>query len=161
MITPTDLAQAFERNRTVVRRQAEGLSHADSLLQPPFRANCFNWVTGHIAVHRDRVLTLLGAEPAFAPGRADRYGRESEPILEDGPGVIALADLLDAIDRGQVRLSEALASVTDDDLAAPVAVGDRSMPLGARLHFLYFHDSYHTGQTELLRQLAGIDDKII
>jgi len=25
----------------------------------------------------------------------------------------------------------------------------------------YFHDSYHTGQMEILRQAAGKDDKII
>ena len=33
--------------------------------------------------------------------------------------------------------------------------------LGARLHFQYFHDTYHTGQTELLRQVTGVGDKII
>jgi hypothetical protein len=32
---------------------------------------------------------------------------------------------------------------------------------GARLFFYYFHETYHVGQTELLRQLAGRDDKII
>ena len=35
------------------------------------------------------------------------------------------------------------------------------MPLADFLFFLYFHDSYHTGQAEPLRQLAGKDDKII
>ena len=32
---------------------------------------------------------------------------------------------------------------------------------GERLFFWYFHETYHVGQTELLRQLAGKDDKII
>lgn len=30
-----------------------------------------------------------------------------------------------------------------------------------RLHFDYFHDTYHTGQTEILRQVAGTDDQVI
>ena len=29
------------------------------------------------------------------------------------------------------------------------------------LFFGYFHESYHVGQTELLRQLAGKNDKMI
>lgn len=33
--------------------------------------------------------------------------------------------------------------------------------LAARLHWYYFHDTYHTGQTELLRQIAGKNDQII
>jgi len=34
-------------------------------------------------------------------------------------------------------------------------------PVGFWLFFLYFHDSYHVGQTEILRQATGTDDKII
>jgi hypothetical protein len=33
--------------------------------------------------------------------------------------------------------------------------------LGNRLFFIYYHETYHVGQTELLRQLAGKNDKII
>ena len=35
------------------------------------------------------------------------------------------------------------------------------MPLSERIFFLYFHETYHVGQTELLRQLTGVDDKVI
>jgi len=30
-----------------------------------------------------------------------------------------------------------------------------------RIFFLYFHETYHVGQTELFRQLAGKDEKLI
>lgn len=33
--------------------------------------------------------------------------------------------------------------------------------LGERVLGLYFHETYHTGQTEILRQLAGVDDRVI
>jgi|GEM_PF-5021639 len=33
--------------------------------------------------------------------------------------------------------------------------------VGAQLSFLSWHETYHTGQTEYLRQLAGKDDQVI
>lgn len=35
------------------------------------------------------------------------------------------------------------------------------MGVGERLFGFYFHDTYHTGQTDLLRQVAGTNDKVI
>jgi hypothetical protein len=46
-------------------------------------------------------------------------------------------------------------------LAREYASGDRKTTVGQRAFFLYFHETYHVGQTELFRQLAGKDDKII
>ena len=33
--------------------------------------------------------------------------------------------------------------------------------LGERLVFLHWHETYHVGQLELLRQLAGTNDAVI
>ena len=46
----------------VVKQQVDDLTHEDSLLQPPFRGNCLNWVLGHIVVHRDKALVTLGEQ---------------------------------------------------------------------------------------------------
>jgi hypothetical protein len=46
-------------------------------------------------------------------------------------------------------------------LSSEIEVGQRTMTMGRRLFGLYFHETFHTGQTELLRQLAGTDDKVI
>lgn len=62
MITATDLIGALERNLNIVKSQTQGLSHADSLLQLPFRGNCMNWVLGHIATTRNAMLQFLGEE---------------------------------------------------------------------------------------------------
>lgn len=40
-------------------------------------------------------------------------------------------------------------------------VGTNTVTLASRLFGLYFHDTYHTGQTDLLRQVSGADDTII
>jgi hypothetical protein len=93
MLTPRQLAEAFGRNVGVIRMQADGLTHADSVRQPASRGNCLNWVVGHIAEARNDVLALLGADPALDPAIATRYAYQSPPVLAAGPDVAPLADL--------------------------------------------------------------------
>jgi uncharacterized damage-inducible protein DinB len=140
--------------------QADGLSHADSLRQPPFRGNCLNWVLGHMAGNRDVILQALAAQPVMGAA-ASRYERESEPITGDGPGVLPLGELLAILGQSQEALADALGRATEEDLAREIPRGQRTAQLGQWIFFLYFHETYHVGQTELLRQLAGKDDKVI
>jgi hypothetical protein len=39
MITTTDLISSLERNLDIIKSQTQGLTHADSVLQLPFRGN--------------------------------------------------------------------------------------------------------------------------
>jgi len=160
MITNTQMAEAFGRNLSIVQSQSEGLSHADSLRQPPFRGNCLNWVLGHMAESRDSILGALGEAPSSGKAVA-RYARESEPITADDAGALPLDELLRLLVASQEALAAALGRATPDDLARELKVGPRTTTVGARVFFLYFHETYHVGQTELLRQLAGANDKVI
>ena len=160
MITNTQLAEAFGRNLSIVQRQTEGLSHADSLRQPPFRGNCLNWVLGHMAESRDRILEALGETPS-AGEAVMRYARESEPITADDAGALPLDALLRLLAASQEALAAALGRATPEDLARELKLGQRTTTVGARVFFLYFHETYHVGQTELLRQLAGAHNKVI
>lgn len=163
MITTQSLAKAYGRNVAIIQEQTAGLSHADSLLQLPFRANCLNWVIGHLLTNRLTVFRLLGVEHLpFDPAILDRYQRESQPILEDGEGVLPLEKLLAMLEQSQGLLAERMASLSADELERPLDLfGGRAQALADWLFFFYFHDCYHTGQTEILRQAAGTDDKII
>jgi len=152
-------AKAFARNLWIVEAQTAGLTHQDSLVQVP-GMNCLNWVLGHLADYRDQVLTMLGETPALGEEGA-RYQRESDPVTGDGPGVVPLERLLAVLKEGQVRISAALSALSDEALGAEETVNDRRLTLEDRLHFAYFHDTYHTGQTELLRAVAGKTDKVI
>ena len=140
--------------------QAAGLSHADSLIQTEYNINCLNWTIGHIVGYRDASLELLGAAPVMGAG-ADRYARESDPIRADGPGVLPLEELLTLARRSQERLAEVIGAASPEVFAEERTIGDRTATVGSRLFFNYFHDTYHTGQTELLRQVAGADDSVI
>jgi uncharacterized damage-inducible protein DinB len=160
VITLEQLAKAFERNATIVQMQAKDLTHEDSLRQLPFRGNCFNWIVGHMLVSRDDMLAWLGEAPVGGE-RAARYRRESDPVQADSDDVLPFDELLALLAASQDKLGRGMAALTEADLQREVMLGTRAAPLGARLFFLYFHDTYHTGQTEILRQLAGVDDKVI
>lgn len=161
MFSAQQLAEAYGRNVGIIKAQTADLTHEDSLLQLPFRGNCLNWIVGHIVDSRNGVLAALGAEPALDPAAATRYAPSSAPILADGPDVLPLAELLRSLERSQEYLAAKMAALTDADLAKEVPFVNRTMPLGQLLTFLYFHDTYHTGQAEPLRQLAGKNDKVI
>ncbi|CAN5736377.1 hypothetical protein BH10CHL1_BH10CHL1_14160 [soil metagenome] len=160
MISAKELADAFERNVQIIKRQCDGLTHEESLRQTPFHINSMNWVLGHIVDNRDNVLKLLGAAPAFGEEGA-RYRRNSEPVTGEGEGVLKIERLLAILDQGQVDISASLRSANSALLSNEVEAFGHKQSVGSWLFFLYFHDSYHTGQTDLLRQVAGKNDKII
>jgi hypothetical protein len=158
VLSGKDLAEEFGRNVRIIKAQTDGLSHADSLLQTPYNINCLNWVLGHIVVGRDRVLTRLGRLPLLQKPEADRYRQGSEPITEDGPGVLPLERLIELLEEGQRQIGETLEQLSEEGLSKKL---DEGRSLHDSLRFSCFHDTYHTGQTDLLRQVAGANDEVL
>jgi uncharacterized damage-inducible protein DinB len=161
MLEPSELAEAFARNVGVIQAQTEGLSHADSLLQLPFRGNCLNWVLGHLLDNRDDVLKALGAQRIMNDNSAALYRRGSAPIASSTTELLLLQDLLEQLVQSQERLSGVLARTTEADMTREIVRNGNTTTLGKLVFFLYFHETYHVGQTELLRQLAGKNDQVI
>ncbi|MDY7040410.1 MAG: DinB family protein [Chloroflexota bacterium] len=154
--TTQSLAQSFDLTFRLIRMQTEGLTHADSLLQLPFRGNCLNWVLGHILVGRNTALQLLGQKLIWRAAEVSRYESGSEPITGD-EHVLPLERLLQDLERSQERIEAGLSNLSEEDLAT--SVDGRS--LGEHLAGLHWHETYHTGQLEILRQLAGKNDAIV
>jgi hypothetical protein len=161
MYGPPEFVRAFARNVAIAEMQADGLTHQDSLIQTPYNVNCFNWVVGHLVTGRDDILNYVGGSPVWSPETEERYRRESDPIVEDGPGVLPFVDLLQALAESQRRIEQSVGDLTEQQLAVETMSGDRAVSLGSRIRFGYFHDTYHTGQLEILRQFAGKNDKVI
>lgn len=163
MLSPAVLAHAYERNLEIIKSQTAGLSQEDSLIQLPFRANCLNWVVGHLVTNRVTVLKLLDVqELPFAESSLAHYGYGSEPITSTEGGVLPLEQLISMLEQAQAIINNRMPALTDEELSRLMTVfGDRALPLAEWLFFFYFHDCYHTGQTEILRQAAGKNDKII
>ena len=162
MISIQDLSDFYARNLEIIKMQTEGMTHQESLIQLPFRSNCLNWVVGHLVANRCNILALLGADDLRPQVDLDHYERESDPVLAEGKGVLPLEELLMHLQEAQTRLAVALKKETEESLQRMAPYRDRpEREIGYWLLFLYFHDSYHVGQTEILRQAAGKDDKII
>lgn len=156
------ISRGFRRNQRVIVAQAEGLTNEDSLRQSGYHTNCFNWVLGHIVAGRDEILELLGGTPVLSAAAAERYRRESDPITGDGPDVASLEALMAALEETEVRIEAALAGADEAFMLAEVpSVAGRTATRADQLMFRYFHDTYHTGQTDVIRQLSGKSDKII
>jgi len=151
----TALAGDLERCRGVVRRQTEGLSHADSLIQPPVRGNCLNWIIGHIVHNQDLILLALGQPPIWTYDEARRYKRESDPISDEAQA-LPLERLLRDLDASTERILTGLHAATPEMLA----VSHQQKTVAEHIALLIWHETYHVGQLELLRQLAGKNDKV-
>lgn len=122
--------------------------------------NCLNWVRGHCADGRDRVLAMLGEAPLLGEAGA-RCRREPDPITGDGPEALPLERVLAVLAEGRERIGATLAAQPDEALGEEEQVGERTLTLVTLLHFANWHETYHVGQTELLRALAGKTDKVI
>jgi len=147
------LAQSFTTNHWLIHRLVDGLSHADSIIQPPYDGNCLNWVLGHIIVSRNEVLDLLGAEVVWSEEVVKLYKTGSEPIKEDGQG-LTFEELIDALDIAQERIAGSLEEISADELNRIVETKRGARPIGKHVAGLNWHETYHTGQLELLRAMV-------
>jgi uncharacterized damage-inducible protein DinB len=151
--------QILKRQQWVIDEQSKGLTHSDSMLQLPFRSNRFNWIVGHIVVYRDKMLVLLGKPPLLETEEWEIYQRGSDALTSD-QDVVDFARLLSSTKESLNRLTEALQQVSEEALCE-IYDDDRETTIQDRLEFLIWHETYHLGQLEILRQLAGKDDAII
>ena len=116
-----------------------------------------NWVIGHIVASRDSALWLLGASPTWTEAEARVYKPNSEPVIS-AEQALPLTRLLSDLEASQARIMEALQHVSAETLAA---MADEEDTVGQQITFSHWHETYHVGQLELLRQLAGKNDKVI
>ena len=156
MTTAATLDEYYGLTYRVIKRQLDGVTHEESLVQPPFRGNCLNWVLGHIVISRAESLTSLEEALPWNETDAARYRRNSDPIA-GAEQALPLAQLLDFLEQSQTRILSGLSRISADRLAAKVDDGT----LADQIAFANWHETYHVGQLELLRQLAGKNDKVI
>ena len=161
MVTIPELIKILKLENRLVHDQTRDLTHADTLIQPKPSGNCMNWVLGHLLDTLIEILQVLGGESPITSEHLERYTRESEPITGDGKEVVKLDELLDGHDLVHEAIVARLGELSEKDFETEIVVGEKSVVRGWRVFFLHFHYTYHIGQLELLRQLAGKADKVI
>lgn len=140
----------LQRNRGLVVRGVRDVPDEAALRPTREGGSHLNWLVGHLVFCRDEILRALGEEGVWAEDAKERYGWGSSPASPEEAR--PLEELAGALDATQERLDAALAAATPERLAAERG---RST-VGAWVAFMVWHDTYHTGQVALYRQLAGL-----
>ena len=146
-----ELIQAYATNTWLIGNLTEGLSHTESLLQPPFPTNCVNWILGHILVSRNESILLSFGEKMWDEVLINRYDGGSEPVRIGDDSVRKFEDLLKNIDESQKQLAALLDQLTDEDLELEHSDERGSRARWLCIRGLHWHETYHIGQLELLR----------
>jgi uncharacterized damage-inducible protein DinB len=158
--TSTDaLNMLFGINYDVLKKNLDGVTHEESLIQPQGGGNCLNWVLGHIVATRDYAIQLVNQAPIWNEEISSVYQRGSDP-LRNGSSAQPLEKIVADLERSQDRLVAGLSTVSDPELSAPAPDQSVAETVGETLFVLQFHEAYHTGQTGLLRRIAGHEGAI-
>lgn len=147
------LRQSYAATQGLIERHCSGLTHGQSVVQPPFPGNCLNWVLGHVLNGRDRALRALGAQPVLSEGQYARYATGSEPIAKAGDGT-PVEVLLELAQLSHRRLDSVLEQTGEEFLAEVVETQFGRQRRSTYVSGLHWHETYHTGQLEILRSLS-------
>lgn len=117
---------------------------------------------GHLVYVYDKVLPMLGQAPVLGVEVLKRYGRGTAQ-LQDSREAMDLQDLMIAWDEAANRVEAGLDTLTADALDKPAPFSPNNDPhetVRSLLSKIFFHQAYHTGQTGLLRRIAGKEGAI-
>jgi uncharacterized damage-inducible protein DinB len=154
------LVQQYGAIYSVIARNVEGLTHADSLAPAAGGGNTANWILGHVVNVHNGVMGIIGAAPVWESEQLER-ARFDHPI-RDTSEAIDWGWLVERFNASRDACLAALASLTDEALAEkmPDAFGNdstRARILGG----LVIHQTYHAGQLGMARRAAGLKTAIL
>jgi hypothetical protein len=156
-ITTATLRILFEFSYNVIKQNIDGIGEEESLRRPADAGNPVNWVVGHVLATRNHLLGILGRAKPWTEEEIRTYDRGSHPYA-DGWKPLPFSRLAGDVDRTQDLLRRALAELPTARLSEPLPP-DRNPfrldSLGEMLAAFSFHESYHAGQTGILRRVLG------
>lgn len=141
----------------VMMRNAEGISHEESLKPAAPGASCMNWVAGHLCRARAQLVQMLGQESPFPPEDFAMYhGGTQVPFNTER--AIPFDDLIERFNAFEKPIQTGLQSFTPEQAAekAPFSpTGNPDETVGSLLATFAFHEAYHVGQAGVLRRVVG------
>ena len=144
------LSTGFQTNNWLISKLAEGVTHAASVTQLPVRSNTFNWVLGHIIQARSGLLQMLGEEGLVSEGVTAVYTTNAP----NSDTALPLTELLTLLEKSTERITAAITNASDETLSS-LFDEERGTTVADRIAGLNWHETYHVGQLEILRQAAG------
>ena len=158
MITKEDFKDLFNTWEWILDVQTKDLSQEDLLTQPQPGGNCMLWVLGHMVNSLSAMVIELGGSVPTVASTYERFAPGSEPVLgyeKDLPSLDKIKEDFGAISKMAIQ---ALDKQSEEFFAEEASDGQTN---GGSLLFSSFHLSYHSGQLEYLRNLAGKTEKVI
>ena len=154
MPTPSQYIDRIKRVNDGIKQKTEALTHADSMKQLPFPANCMNWNIGHIMVYREEYLGAIDGVSAPDPAEYAIYGAGTEPLTDTSKAML-LDTLIERLDASSERLKAAFQSLSPGKLNELFESHSGPQRLDDYLFFyIAVHEALHLGQLEILRELA-------
>jgi hypothetical protein len=147
------LANQFKFNNGIYERTVRGIPPEQWLIQPSPESNHLLWVVGHAAVSRAVALRLLGG--GWSAPWQNLFSRGQKKV-DDGQ-YPSVAEVQQAWNEISGRLMSAFATASPKLMDKPVEKGKPSTDgtVGGTVAFLCLHESYHLGQTGLIRKWLG------
>lgn len=147
----------MQYNGWILEANSNGVTHIESISGLEPGGNSYNWIVGHILATRNVILKLLGKAPVWSDDLEKRYTRGSTNVTsidEAYPLDRMLGDLKSSTE----LILDGMRTATPDALAVKAPFSPRNNPdetVGSLLAMLVFHESYHAGQTGIVRRLLG------
>ena len=132
MIQPQFLSDQFVDSHSAIKLYTMGITHDESVWQPPFGGNSVNWIMGHLVVSRCNFLMLLELPSIWTMDQCLRFVPGSAPVTGDADSV-PFQTLLADFDRTQIKSGRTIAE---------------------SLAYYLAHESHHAGYLEILCVLA-------
>jgi hypothetical protein len=131
-----------------------GISDEAASVAPPYPINSFNWVVGHILSGRQRAIRALGREDFLPETMFTRYVTGSDPVTAESDDAVPLSAMQAYLQTSQEALAAALEAISTDELAEVIETRFGPRPVGEHVSGLHWHETYHVGQLEILREIA-------
>jgi uncharacterized damage-inducible protein DinB len=151
------LAYQLELCSKVLERNIGDVSQEESLARPDQGGSCLNWVVGHLIRTRNMALGSMGQRPPFPMEEFAAYDDRGGVGFSEETA-IPIDELRRRYQAMQEPLVQAIQAMPPEVLAGRPPrnlTGDPNETVGSNLATFVFHESYHVGQTGVLRRVAG------
>ena len=141
----------------VLSKNVDGISHEESLKTPAEGGNSANWIMGHVVRSRNTALSLVGVPSSIDDAKYEVYNDEP---LTDTSKAVPFEEIVSSFKAMQPRFIEGLQNLSAEDAAKPAPFSPAGNPdetVGSLLAAFVFHETYHIGQTGVLRRTLGKD----
>ena len=147
------IIEDYDFHTKLIHRFVDGISHEESLLQPPFEANCLNWVMGHIVTNRSHTLEVFGITHNWQNEVRPLYDIGSPPIKPESKA-IHLDVLLQYLDQSQTMLNSRLEAISSEELIGSFTNYRGEKSLHKHANEFHWHEAFHLGQLDLLNAMV-------